>query len=84
MDKLIPFLRGLEEIGRHFMLGYYTVPGMSPAAITVHVTATAAERWEVEFFEDGSVEIERFASAGGVEDTDADIEALLAELRADA
>jgi hypothetical protein len=83
MDKLIPFLRGLEEIGRHYTLGYHTVAGARPAAITVHVTAAAAERWEVEFFEDGSVEVERFASAGGVEDADADVDALLAELRAD-
>jgi hypothetical protein len=82
MDKLIPFLRGLDEIGRHYILGYYTRADRKPGAVTVHVTATANERWEVEFFEDGSVEIERFVSSGDVED--ADVDALLAGLRADA
>jgi hypothetical protein len=28
--------------------------------------AVAGERWEVEFFEDGSVEVERFVSSGGI------------------
>ncbi|MEH2433650.1 MAG: hypothetical protein V7K25_20770 [Nostoc sp.] len=28
--------------------------------------AVAGERWEVEFFEDGSVEVERFVSSGEI------------------
>jgi hypothetical protein len=82
MEKLIPFLCDLEEIGRHYTLGHHGC-GVRPGAITVHVTASAVERWEVEFFEDGYVEIERFGSVGGVEDSNADVETLLAELRAD-
>ena len=81
MDKLIPFLRDLENIGKHYTLAYHTVPSVSWGAITVHVTASATERWEVEFFDDGSVEIERFASLEGVE-PDADVDALLAQLQA--
>jgi hypothetical protein len=62
MEKLIPFLCDLEEIGRHYTLGHHGC-GVRPGAITVHVTASV-ERWEVEFFEDGYVEIERFGSVG--------------------
>jgi hypothetical protein len=81
-DKLNPFLRELGKIGCHFSLGGSTTHGMRrPRAVTVYIMASAAERWEVTFFDDGSVEIERFASVSGVED--ADLEALLAELRAD-
>lgn len=32
--------------------------------------AVPGERWEVEFFEDGHVEVERFISAGAIEDED--------------
>lgn len=83
MKNLIQFLRGLEEIGRSYWLGFHTALDVEPRPITVHVTATAAERWEVDFFEDGTVWIERFSSEGGVEEEDAEIEVLLAELRSD-
>ncbi len=33
--------------------------------------ATPGERWEVEFFEDGRVEVERFTSPGRMEDESA-------------
>jgi hypothetical protein len=82
MDKLVTFLRGLDETGRHYTLGYHMSEGATPAAITVHVTASGDERWEVEFFDNGAVEIERFTAKGGVEDISVDD--LLAELREDA
>ena len=78
MDKLIAFLRGLQDTGTHYSLGYHAVPGTTPTAITVHVTPWAGELWEVEFFGDGEVEIERFVSTDG--DGDATVEELLAEL----
>ena len=78
VDKLIAFLRGLEETSTHYTLGFYTVADATPAAITVYVTASGDDRWEVEFFDNGAVEIERFLSSG-VED--ATVDGLLAELR---
>lgn len=80
MDKLTAFLRGLDAADAHYTLGFYTTADVAPAAITVHVTASPDERWEVEFFEDGSVEIERFLSTGGVKQVAP--ESLLAELEA--
>ena len=35
-------------------------------SLTVHVTASANERWEVDVFADGNIEVERFVSDGGV------------------
>ena len=64
MDALLAFLRRLDEAGIHYSLGSYR------DSVNVHVSASGDERWEVEFFPDGSVEIERFVSDGGVE-TDA-------------
>lgn len=43
--------------------------------------ATPGERWEVDFFEDGRVEVERFVSPGWMEDEGA-LNRLLAELEA--
>jgi hypothetical protein len=79
MENLIKFLRGLEQTGTHYFLGYYTADGSEPAAVTVHVTVSGEERWEVEFFDNGAVEIERFTSSGDVED--GSVDALLAEVR---
>lgn len=45
----------------HYSLGSYR------ESVNVHVTASGNERWEVEFFADGSIEIERFVSAGELE-----------------
>jgi hypothetical protein len=82
MKKLLAFLRGLDQSSVHYALAHHTasdVP-LDLAAVTVHVTASASERWEVEFLSDGTVEVERFRSDGPEE---ADAEALLAELRAE-
>jgi hypothetical protein len=61
MDALIAFLRRLDEAGIHYSLGSYR------DSVNVHVTASGNERWEVEFFPGGSVEIERFVSGGVIE-----------------
>lgn len=58
--KLILFLQKLEqqEIG-------YTLAHHRDEAMMVTV-AVPGERWEVEFFSDGSVELERFISNGEI------------------
>jgi hypothetical protein len=75
VNTLITFLRGLDEAHTHYTLGHYRTDG----AITVQVTASGDQRWEVEFFDDGRVEIERFVSTGEVDD--ASVQELLDELR---
>ena len=42
------------------------------------VVAVPGERWEVEFFDDGQVEVERFSSTGMIEGEDV-LDRLLAE-----
>jgi hypothetical protein len=55
VEALLAFLRGLDEIGTHYTLGHHSSTG-----ITVYVAALPRERWEVEFMDDGTIEIERF------------------------
>ena len=59
-DKLTSFLTDLErrEIS-------YTLAHNRDEAIMVNVAAPG-ERWEVEFVDDGSVEVERFVSDGQI------------------
>ena len=71
MEALLSFLMRLDDASLHYTLGSYR------DSVTVHVTASANERWEVDFFPDGSVEVERFVSSGGIEQAD---EALLDSL----
>jgi hypothetical protein len=80
VEKLLTFLRGLDETGVYYTVASHTAPGVALdlASVTVHVTASPSQRWEVEFFRDGGVEVERFRSDGPKE---ADEEVLLAELR---
>jgi hypothetical protein len=81
VKTLLSFLRELDNVGVHYSLAHYTasdVP-LNVAAITVHVTASATERWEVEFFEDGTVEVERFTGGGP---QTADVDRLLRKLAA--
>jgi hypothetical protein len=61
VEALLDFLRRLDDAGIHYSLGSYR------ESVNVHVTASANERWEVEFFADGSVEIERFSRTGDIE-----------------
>jgi len=44
--------------------------------VNVQVTTPTNERWEVEFFADGSVEIERFVSTGEIDSDPARLEEL--------
>lgn len=60
MERLLAFVRRLDAAHLHYSLASYR------DAVTVHVTASPNERWEVEFFPDDSVEVERFVSGGGV------------------
>ena len=59
MKKLIDFLNKLEEKNI-----YYTLNKVRDA-VMVEV-AVPGERWEVEFFADGAVEVERFVSEGEI------------------
>jgi hypothetical protein len=58
--KLTIFLKQLEQEHIH-----YTLASHRDGAIMVLVTVPG-ERWEIEFFEDGSVEVERFISNGEI------------------
>ncbi|MEH2000691.1 MAG: hypothetical protein V7L00_18420 [Nostoc sp.] len=57
-SKLVTFLNQLEQERISYTLAHHR-----DETIMVNV-AVAGERWEVEFFEDGSVEVERFISSG--------------------
>ncbi|MHC5615486.1 MAG: hypothetical protein ACYTXA_32090 [Nostoc sp.] len=54
--KLVTFLNQLEQERISYTLSHHR-----DQTIMVNV-AVAGEQWEVEFFEDGSVEVERFVS----------------------
>lgn len=59
-ERLTSFLSDLEQRGIN-----YTLAHNRDEAIMV-IAAAPGERWEVEFLEDGSVEIERFISNGEI------------------
>src|ERR671914_2422997 len=73
LEQLTKFLAALDAAAMRYTLGAY-----GPDGITVTVTASASERWEVEFRTDGSVQIGRFVRAGEVDE--ADPAALVGEL----
>ncbi|MEH1903022.1 hypothetical protein [Nostoc sp.] len=58
--KLVTFLNQLEQEKISYTLAHHR-----DETIMINV-AVAGERWEVEFFEDGSVEVERFVSSGEI------------------
>ena len=58
--KLTTFLKQLDREQIHYTLASYR-----DDAIMVLVTVPG-ERWEIEFFGDGSVEVERFISNGEI------------------
>ncbi len=60
-NNLLSFLDRLEAKKIH-----YTLEHSREEAIMV-IIAAPGERWEVEFMEDGSIEIERFISTGKIE-----------------
>ncbi|MEH2072294.1 MAG: hypothetical protein V7K47_29785 [Nostoc sp.] len=59
-DKLITFLNQLEQEKISYTLAHHR-----DETIMVNI-AVAGKRWEVEFFKDGSVEVERFVSSGEI------------------
>ena len=59
MSKLLEFLNKLEECNIYYKLNKIR------DSILVEITVPG-ERWEVEFFEDGKIEIERFVSDGQI------------------
>lgn len=59
MHKLLTFLARLEQAHLAYRLEHIR------DSIMVEV-AVPGERWEVEYFEDGHIEIERFISSGEI------------------
>ena len=59
MDQLISFLNNLEEKKIFYKLGKIR------ESILVEI-AVPSERWEVEFFVNGDIQIERFISNGEI------------------
>ena len=59
MSKLLEFLNKLEESNIYYKLNKIR------DSILVEITVPG-ERWEVEFFEDGKIEIEIFVSNGQI------------------
>ncbi|HEY0071150.1 MAG TPA: hypothetical protein VGE04_14385 [Chloroflexia bacterium] len=64
LAKLLAFLSRLEEANIAYRLDHVR------DAIMV-VADVPGERWEIEFFEDDHVEVERFVSSGSIEDENA-------------
>jgi hypothetical protein len=60
LQHLLDFLARLDAARIH-----HTLTSVRPEAVMVIVTVPG-ERWEVEFFTDGVVEVERFVSQGVV------------------
>ena len=61
MKKLINFLNELESRNIYYKLGKVR------DAIMVEI-AVPGERWEVEFFSDGEIDVERFKTTGEITD----------------
>jgi hypothetical protein len=70
LNKLLAFLERLER--DHL---WYRLEHVRPDTVMV-VVRVPGEVWEVEFFEDGQIEFERFRSSGGISD-EADLEEAL-------
>jgi hypothetical protein len=62
MKNLLSFLVRLKEVKIHYSLKH-----IRDEAIMVFISVPG-EHWEVEFFEDGSIEIEVFKSDGEIYD----------------
>ncbi|HVS36400.1 MAG TPA: hypothetical protein VMS17_12610 [Gemmataceae bacterium] len=63
--KLMTFLQKLEEAKIYHELAHHRYD-----AVSVYVTVPG-ERWEVDFLEDGTVDVERFRSNGHIDDESA-------------
>ncbi|HEX8599441.1 MAG TPA: hypothetical protein VF952_13100 [Chloroflexia bacterium] len=64
LAKLLTFLDRLEEAHISYRLDHVRDSVMV-------IVAVPGERWEIEFFEDDHVEVERFISSGSIEDESA-------------
>lgn len=64
IGDILDFLHRLDDAGIRYRLEHVR------DAIMV-VVAVPGERWEIEFFADGHVEVERFISNGEIEDAEA-------------
>ena len=60
LAAVVAFLQKLEDAGIWYRLEHFR------DSLTIE-TAVPGERWEIEFFDDGGVEIERFVSTGKIE-----------------
>lgn len=63
--QILEFLRRLDRLAV-----YYNLASARSEAVMVQI-ALPGQRWEVEFLEDGSVEVERFYSDGAIADESA-------------
>lgn len=72
IGDMIRFLNKLEERSI-----YYQLNKIRNESILIEV-AVPGQRWEIEFMEDGTVEIEKFISDGGFY-SDKELEVLFAE-----
>lgn len=64
-DRLMTFLQRLSEAKIHYRLSHNR-----DDAVSVEVTIPG-ERWEVDFLDDGCVDVERFVSNGVIQDESA-------------
>ena len=62
MERMLEFLAQLRMEDVHHSLAQARTEAIM---VVVHV---ARERWEVEFFADGSIDVERFVASGDVRD----------------
>jgi hypothetical protein len=62
LSKMTDFLDRLDAADMH-----YTLASVREGAVVVGITVPG-ERWEVEFFKDGDVEVEVFKSNGEIGD----------------
>jgi hypothetical protein len=72
LGKLLAFLDQLEQQKLHYRLSHVR------DSIMVEI-AVPGERWEVEFFDNGEIEIERFVSTGVNTIDDAELNSLVVE-----
>jgi hypothetical protein len=64
-SRLAQFLERLRDSSIHFSARIFR-----KGAVMVSISVPG-ERWEVEFLDDGSVEVERFVTTGKIQDEDA-------------
>jgi hypothetical protein len=72
--RLVEFLNRLDKSNIYYRLGH-----TRPDSIMVEIVLPGS-RWDVEFMTDGSVEIKRYQSVGGVEDNPGLLEEVFADI----